>query len=242
MDNTVQTYLNEYISLIGKGKFMLFGGNQFLDAATGPKAIDDAIDKYTTKKDVPVDGVFDRRLKKKEEIIGADGKVGSADDATYKTFVDEWKGKGTVAEPGIQKQLVLALIKTFEDMETAKGSAAAKAPGLFGGVFTTPVDALKGAANVAGVVAVTETIHPIIAELSKVPMTFTLDMMKGDSDKVLEKIKEYIEKKNTSNEDRNTERDFLVTDLNTVDCSGHDDENQWRDFLVVDINSIDYKV
>jgi hypothetical protein len=157
MDKTVQSYLNEYISLIGKGKFVLLGGNTFLDGAN-PKLdmIVEAINKYTTTDGVTAEGIFESRIKNKAEveIKKPDGTIevakGSATDAQYAAFVAEWKG--------IQKNLVEALIAQFDIVEKAKGAAPAGAPGLFGGVtvadLTVGLSPLKKAGDVAAVVAV----------------------------------------------------------------------------------------
>jgi hypothetical protein len=166
MDKTVQTYLNEYISLIGKGKFMLFGGNNFLNAGVPKVAdIEAAIEYYTMVNASvnPTTDVFDRILKPKAEFEKkkTDGTTevekGKATDEQYAVFVTEWKG--------IQKDLVPALLAEFDRLEgVAKGVGSSGKPGLFGGVFTSD-GALRAAAKMAGVVAKTEDVVSFIMEL-----------------------------------------------------------------------------
>jgi hypothetical protein len=159
MDKTVQSYLNEYISLIGKGKFVLLGGNTFLDGDTPNLGrIVEAINKFTTTDGVTAEGIFESRLKNKAEveIKKPDGTIevakGSATDAQYAAFVADWKR--------IQEPLVKALIAQFDIVEKAKGAAPAGASSLFGGVeltvagLTVGLSPLKKAGDVAAVVAV----------------------------------------------------------------------------------------
>lgn len=172
MDKTVQSYLNEYISLIGKGKFVLLGGNTFMDGANpNLDRIVEAINKYTTTDGVTAEGIFESRLKNKAEveIKKTDGTIevakGSATDAQYAAFVAEWKS--------IQEPLVKALIAQFdivEKAEKAKGAAPAGAPGLFGGLtqaeLAIGLNPLKKAGDVAAVLAaVAKTEHPLITAL-----------------------------------------------------------------------------
>jgi len=169
MDKTVQSYLNEYISLIGKGKFVLLGGNTFMDGANpNLDRIVEAINKYTTTDGVTAEGIFESRLKNKAEveIKKTDGTIevakGSATDAQYAAFVAEWKS--------IQEPLVKALIAQFDIVEKAKGAAPAGAPGLFGGLtpaeLAIGLNPLKKAGDVAAIMsAVAKTEHPLITAL-----------------------------------------------------------------------------
>jgi len=186
MDKTVQSYLNEYISLIGKGKFVLLGGNTFMDGANpNLDRIVDAINKYTTTDGVTAEGIFESRLKNKAEveIKKTDGTIevakGSATDAQYAAFVAEWKS--------IQEPLVKALIAQFDIVEKAKGAAPAGAPGLFGGLtqaeLASGLNPLKKAGDVAAVLAAVSDvdgpgIKALFAFLNNPTLEFTSDNFK----------------------------------------------------------------
>ena len=172
MDKTVQTYLNEYISLIGKGKFMLFGGNDFVDAGGLPKVddIEKAIKYYTmVDPSVAAGDVFNRILKTKAELEKEKGKQ---TDEQYTAFVAEWKTK--------QEFLVKALMAEFDRLEgLAKGAAASGAPGLFGGAFATPKEALIASAAISGVLGVVAaTVYKGISDYFKGnPIDITIEFI-----------------------------------------------------------------
>jgi hypothetical protein len=237
MDKTVQSYLNEYISLIGKGKFVLLGGNTFMDG-TNPNLdrIVEAINKYTTTDGVTAEGIFESRLKNKAEveIKKTDGTIevakGSATDAQYAAFVAEWKS--------IQEPLVKALIAQFDIVEKAKGAAPAGAPGLFGGLtpaeLAIGLNPLKKAGDVAAVLAaVAKKLHLLVEEFNKADMNFTKDMMNGNLDELVAQMTEYLNRYNADSKERDRRRDDIIGYLTITDCGEMgSDADRFRDDVI----------
>lgn len=238
MDKTILSYFNEYVSLMGKGKFNLMGGNQFL-GATGPKIdeIVSAINKYTTTDGVTADGVFKSRLKNKAES-------GAADDAKYNEFVAEWNG--------LKKQLVDALFIHYDNTSAtaaaapAAAAATGKSPGLYGGVITpeelSKTDALRAAADMAAVKGVVAVVHVLLQELIKIKladMNLTTDKFVGKLAEIKTGLIDSINSQDTK-EKKDSRRDRIAAKLNGITLTDGSKEDILRDRIVASLNGLDF--